>query len=530
MTLIIDPDNLNQNTEVVIDTSGKTIQLLVAGNLSTDGVTLKCLYSFLKEEWKNDSSLVKFPFPMGPITDEQFELINGWDFKDNTTRYLIRSGGWALKDSGGISLEEWAGIISLGSIGASDQAYFQQVASGSATNLQLTGAVNQAVKVYGDGSHGNFDYRSYFKIFVREQGKVYATAQLSDIGVTIMTYQVYRFPLANSSDTKITTTDANIIGNTPYFGTSTATGTDGSTGIGDPTFTSASANFTNGDIGKYICIDSGDNKGFYKIISRADANNVDVEMNFPATGSSITYTICPVGMSITWYAVAQQRSIGGVNRDFHIIVDANNGTAEQVYEFVQYQLRQNNDIDAGAGTKTGKVNDDILRFVGDTLYTLVQSAGGVFIDNYQDTDVNRLVMVDDLSVNRTFPYVAILTLNFGDNLVADESSKYWVFFTNDDAGSNLGYDYGTADAIIVEDDDSADMTGLIDGESTITHTFAYDSNTQRGAGSDGEDAPITVVAIGLDTAQFVKATGTITRSTANTISLVAALERNYSNE
>ena len=48
MALITDPDNLNQNTEVVFDAAAKTIQLVVAGNFSNDGVTLLALYSFTK--------------------------------------------------------------------------------------------------------------------------------------------------------------------------------------------------------------------------------------------------------------------------------------------------------------------------------------------------------------------------------------------------------------------------------------------------------------------------------------------------
>ena len=60
MALITDPDNLNQGVEVnfVTGTSPKTIELVTAGNLSTDGVTLKALYSFCKEEWKDDASLI----------------------------------------------------------------------------------------------------------------------------------------------------------------------------------------------------------------------------------------------------------------------------------------------------------------------------------------------------------------------------------------------------------------------------------------------------------------------------------------
>jgi hypothetical protein len=106
---------------------------------------------------------------------------------------------------------------------------------------------------------------------------------------------------------------------------------------------------------------------------------------------------------------------------------------------------------------------------------------------------------------------------------------YRVFFTNDDAGNNAGADYGTATAITVNNASSVPMTGLVSGLSSVQYTYDYDYNVQRGAASAGLDAPITVVALGLSTAQPVRATGTIAKSIANTISLVAPLERNYSN-
>ena len=73
------------------------------------------------------------------------------------------------------------------------------------------------------------------------------------------------------------------------------------------------------------------------------------------------------------------------------------------------------------------------------------------------------------------------------------------------------------------------MAASVGGVSSITATFAFDTNVQRGSGSAGTDAPITVMAIGLSTGQYVVATATIQRSTANVVSLVAALERNYAN-
>ena len=463
MGLISDPDDLRVATELVISTSGKTIQLLVAGNLSTLGVTLKCVYSKMKDLW-DDAAYNKYDFPFTPITDEQVELINGWDFADDTTRYLIRTGGWAVKDTGGVSLEEWAGVVTLGTMVAGTQAYFQQtVGAGVAgTNFQLTGAVNQAVKVYGDVTHGNFDYRGTLNLFARKQGQTFASSTLGDIGVGALTYQAYRFPLSNAADSKISTADIGI-----------------------------------------------------------DANSDGVADVAPYDG-----------MALTWYAAAQERTIGGVAYNFHVVIDANGGTLEQVYEFVQFELRQGAsiDIDAGAGTKRGKVTPSLVRFVGDTLYCNSYTTGGVVIDDVQTTDKNRLWFVDDLVAAVRYPYTAVLTLNFGDNLKNDADAVYRVYFTNDDAAdAPNGYDFGTANAITAKDDTGTDMASTVSGGSSVALTFAYDTNVQRGAGSEGEDAPITVVAIGLETGQYVKATGTITRSTANVVSLVAPLERNYAN-
>lgn len=443
MAKIIDPDFLNQSTEVVFNTSEKTIQLLIAGNLSTDGVTLQALYSFCKEEWKSDSNLIKFPFPLEAITPEQFELINGWDFKDTTTKNLIRDAGWALKNSSGVSLEEYIGFVTLGSVGSSDQIYYQLISSTTApTNVVLTGPANQAIKVYGDASHGNFDSRSYFKCFVREYQKIYSQSQLSDIGVTTVTYQVYRFPLANSPDLKITHDDTTV----------------------------------------------GNGSGDYA--------NID----------------------ITWYGTPQQRTIGGSQYYFSIIIDGDDKTAEQIYEKIQYLLRQSGDIDSGSGTKRGDVTNSLLRFVGDTLIT----SPGVYIDNFQAVDTNRLEFYDDGGTKRTFPYVAAGIIYFNSNLVDDGAAIYRMYFTNAN-----GNQFGTSNAIIVDDNDGIDIAGNITG-SSVQFSFDYEGNTQGGR-TPNTDADVTIVAIGLNTAQYVKTTGTIQKSTSNSFSLVAALERNYQN-
>ena len=48
--------------------------------------------------------------------------------------------------------------------------------------------------------------------------------------------------------------------------------------------------------------------------------------------------------------------------------------------------------------------------------------------------------------------------------------------------------------------------------SSLIFRFDYDNNDQRGTASKAKDAPVTIVAIGTDEAQYVGTTGTISRT------------------
>lgn len=475
MALITDPDQLNDgttdngSTEVFINTTAKTIKLNTTGNLSTDGVTLKALYSFLKEEWKNDphtKNLPAFPFPMIPITDESYEFVDGWDFVADASRYLIRTAGWTVRNTGGLVTQKWAGVIGLGFIESNDQLYFYQGGATTPTDFQLTGQVNQAVKILddpnGDGVYADgFDRRTALSLFVREQGQLFGKASLTDIGVTTMDSIAYRFPISTGTDLKINTDDTDI----------KVTGT-----------------------------------------------------GYPADVSPYS------GMSITYHATPQ--SISGLTAgpyNFGITIDGNGQSLQEVYNFVQYALRQNNDINSATPpTVTGKIADPLLRYVGDTLYTIAainpEGGGtGVFISNFDAADQNSVYFVDNIGGERSYPYVATLTLSFNDNLVTDGSAEYWVYYTTTPNGD----DWGESAAILVDDASNADMVGNISGAS-VTKSYDFDGNTQGGRVVTNPP-DITAVAIGLNKGQYVRATGTIARSKSNSVALVAPLERNYSN-
>jgi len=137
-----------------------------------------------------------------------------------------------------------------------------------------------------------------------------------------------------------------------------------------------------------------------------------------------------------------------------------------------------------------------------------------------------------LGVGRNFAFLSIISISVNQNIIDDDDTKIVVFFTNDDAGDNTGRDYGTDEAIIVKDTAGNDMVAGVSADiltSPVDFEFDFDNNTQRGAASAAANAPVTIVAIGLNTAQYVSTAGTVTRQSTNVFSLVSALERNYSN-
>lgn len=626
-----------------IDISDRQVYILEQGLVSADGVTLQALYSFLKEEWKADNDLIPYPFPMVAITPEQFEFSDNWNPEDDTaspikfrTRKLIRTGGWSELDLNGILKKQYVGVITLGSFEDSnnDTAYYQfgtDTTVDDTVDFDFAGPVNEAIKTYEelDTDYGSPVLTFAASTITRGDGGSFITDGYK-VGGQVAVRASALSPI-NDGTYVITAVTASVI---------TVTGTP----------------FTAGnDTGARVAVDNrnaltvrlrvrdGDTNG--KTYDQADLPDIGVtevdnkafrfplanatDLKISATDATIDGSLPYTGMSITYHATAQTRS-GFVadgalspltDGQFGIIVDGNNGTAEQIYEFVQRQLRKTTDIDNDGDTAIGRTMDELLEFVGDNLKTGTffpnnpdGGGSGVYIDNYDTNDTNRLTFTDNAGLERVFPFVAAGSINFNNNLVNDTGpATYWMFYTYTERFTNGGFsitgasganatlnsattdlvaelasgDYiaisgmnnpenngiwqltgapaGTGpwtaavvkiddqtvvneavtspetqvsvdknpinspDAIIVNSSTSSPLpiTGDIVG-SSVSFDFDYDNNTQGGR-TAGTDAEVTLRAIGLDTAQFVETTGTITRTVGLSFSLVAALERNYSN-
>lgn len=449
MAKIIDPDQLVVGSNLTLDTQARTITLTPAGALvAKDGVTLQALYSKLIELWTS-STYNRYPFPMYTIDARsgQFQLgtdgstNNGWKFASDSTRQMIRDAGWSEYSSTGVLNRQYVGIVALASgYPAGAQFYLQKASGGAASNFTFTDAPNEGVQVFGDATNGNFDNRSYLKLYCRAPGYTYDDAVLADVGETGTGPYKIQLPITVQADQKIAASDAVVSADAPY-----------------------------------------------------------------------------TSISITFHSTNQNRSIGGSSYPFRKIVDGAGATLEQIYTKVQYQLRQAGDIDAGGDTVVGKTADQLMYFLGDTLYT----TQGVFIDNLNPADINRVVFLDQNSTVRQYPYIASGTLST-NTFLQGAGSYYTMYFgvlpSTDD-------DFGQSGATIVKDAAGVDIAGTITS-STINFTFDIDGNTQGGR-TPGTDTPVVVVAGRPGFAKPVVASGTLTRSKGNSIALVAEQDRGY---
>jgi hypothetical protein len=523
---------------VYFDTLVEEIWLLEQGNLSTDGVTMLALHSFIKEEWKDDQLLIDSgAFPMVGISFAagQWEFgedpsgnNSDWLLKVDTpsttdSRRLIRNAGWDQKDNTGVIIEKWFNVTTLGSFeDTADQAYYffgDDFTTDNTQNYAFTGPVNEPVQYYNltgtlsgetpafaststitrtagsfitdgyvvggqvevtnstsnDGTYTisavaaltltldgtpltveawgtttiAYDNSNLFTTSLRirdadPNGKTFQTSVLNDAGETAISSKVIKFPLANATDLDISETDANVSTTTPYtevrirylpttynrpvdtatardFGVVVDVGTYSQSNGGAATtsrYDSASLNLGAGEAladyaGGTLTIHEGTNIGTYNV----SGTPVD-------SGGTLQITLTAASLSIT-----------GSNESFTLDrATPLTATKNEIYEKIQYQLRQATDIDETGGTVIGKVAGPLAQFVGpDITFGLGSTnpnggGSGVIVEGFDANDTNNMFFVDNGGTSRNFPFVAAGTLNFNTNLTADSAPEYWLYY------------------------------------------------------------------------------------------------------
>ena len=457
MAKITSKASLNVGTEIVIDEGAKTIQLVAAGNLVfKDGVTLQAVYSKLVDLWAT-STYQDSPFPMYAI-----DALSG-QFQIGTDGATYSGWNWAdtntrnaLRDGG------WA---EYNAAGVKTAEYVGAVGLGSITPATTC---QPYYHLAATDAPINFPFTAQFNVGV----KVYDNVSLDKRTYFKAFIREYgkKFKSSVLADT-------------------------GSTG-------------------------TGPFKQNFLVANEDDLKLTTLLGTDQAAADTAMASGVYAGITVAYYSTNQSRTIAGVARDFKIIIEGNGGTLEQIYAKVQYLLRQNSDINTGgtAGTKTGKIQDELLRFVGDTLVT----SQSVYIDDVLSADSNRVQFYDDTNTLRENLYEAAGTMTFNAPLVGAGSS-YRLMFKDPPGAVN---DFGESGAITVNNAAGTPITGTISSGS-INFTYDYDGNVQGGY-TAGTNRNVVLIGIKPGSGKYVAAEGVLTRSKAISLSLVAEADRVYS--
>ena len=445
MAKITSKTSLVVGTNLIINEGAKTIQLLEAGGLVfKDGVTWQALYSKLVDLWAT-ATYQDSPFPAYAIDalSGQFQIgTDGSSFS-----------GWAFADTSTRNALRDGGWSEYSATGVLLQQFSGFVGLGS---------VNTGAQPYyhlaPTDAPTNFPFTDQFNVGI----KVFGDATNGNFDK-----RTYAKTFCREYGKKF---KSSVLADTGATGT-------------------------------------GANKQNFLISNEDDLKILNLLGAVQATADTAMAGAPYSGITVAYYSANQTRTINGVSCNFKIIITGNGATLEQIYAKIQYLLRQATDINTGgtAGTKVGKIQSDLLSFVGDTLVT----GQSVYIDNIQATDSNRIEFYDEGGTKRTNPYTAAGTLNFNGALVGAGSSYRLMYASN---------------MLTVKNAAGTDITGTINATS-ISFDFDYDGSTAGGAA--GTDKAVVLIGIKPGSGKYAVATGTLTRSKGISLSLVAETDRVY---
>ena len=473
-----------------------------------------------------------FEFINGWLPDETTQdLSNG--SSAFITRKLIKDAGWAERTGvGGPIARRYFGTITLGAnaLGPSGitTVYYNAVNPGLQTSVTLgtNGSVNTTDdRVVFDGVVGNGNTFVSAPYFYTGDAVVYQTTGAADNVAGLTTNGVYyiryggdatipvgaghSFSLHNTRDDALNGVSAvSLTGETAGVVTFTAAGTPEEFFFGiteEGSFSNEPILFyqTANDDGSTVLYNR-DN--FYEIFVREEAktyskqNIGDIGVSalnyqayrFPLTsatdinvsivdGDGTTTGIATAayaGIGISFYQTPQTFSVAGQDRQFNIVINANQQSLQTVYSKVQYLLRQPIRVNSGiAGTdinslsgigynngdgaqdefnnsfRYGAVQQPLLEFVGDVLQArrvddIFNFSGlgvdsdnlgnlGVYIRNTLAADRNNVKYFDNGGTQREELFAATVNLTFNDNLNGDAAGRFWVFYDTPDSPGEI---------------------------------------------------------------------------------------------
>jgi len=459
-------DTTTEKKTFMFDTAALRWFLIEQGGIDLTGASGQAVYSFGMISWLDDSFLrANAPFPFRAIDKDAGKYLFGQDANGNNsgwlptddadialgtfgirTRKLLRNAGWNEFDANGNIIARYFGALTVDAVEnpLTDTAFGFFGADTTVDNtfdLAFPGPVNEAINFFQEQTQTNLAIVA--TTITRVGGSFITEGYVVGGQVTIRNAE----DAANNGTHLLTAVSALVL---------TTTGL--TVNADDSTAILAVDNSNVFRLGMRER-DSGDPEG--STFAQADLNTINKSelgnfvFQFPlGTGTDLKITTTDAGMSgapyssmtLTMHATPQARGGSGVlvggPYNFGFIMEGNDGTKEQCFEWLQWQLRKLTDIDNDADTNIGRAIGLLAHFVGDTLNVGTADGGltqtispdgggaGLFIDSLNSADANKVVFFDSLNVGRLKPTAVSITLDANDALNNDSVSDGTLFFKN----------------------------------------------------------------------------------------------------
>jgi len=171
----------------------------------TTGSTVQNYYSFMVESWRDETALRNKAFPLSTNGPNSISLNEDYEFNSSSDIGNLSRDGMRYVDASGTTTASWCAIFSQGDM-TGLQAEYQQVDGTSTTDTLSTGVVDQLIQIYGDASHGNFDYTGHLVIKCQANGYRQARVDVVDVYGTLED-QLYVVSLAPEAISGLTLGD-----------------------------------------------------------------------------------------------------------------------------------------------------------------------------------------------------------------------------------------------------------------------------------------------------------------------------------
>jgi len=355
------------------------------------GIKLEALYAFENQERVTDENLRKFDryFKGSYKYAGAYELISGFKFDDvdgtdtSTTdnsasdsddRCKIRGSGWIERDASGDIGRIYYGVKSLGNIESASQPYYQLSDGGAPVDFAKTGAIDEAVQVYGDNAIDTntttFDTRDYLSNKIRTFGYNFDEKILADSGVTEMGGYSSGFALGESVHL-----------------------TSGGYSLAD--------------------VYGGSQISPWTGMGLEELDTPQVETGFTTADGSFTWTVNNTVPGTLNEVVAFLDALAQTDDDIN---DHSTNVTNGKRVGVWYEYSADGKIIPRVGTGA--------------------ASEGLFIEGLVGTDKNRVIFYDDAGDQKVYPAYSNVTVAVGANAVADTNAWFHAFFLDGPAGAD----------------------------------------------------------------------------------------------